>query len=436
MLRAIGVKSVRDLFASIPENLRHKGALDLPKPMSEQEAAAHLAELAGLNTPVTQLTSFLGGGAYDHYIPAVVDAVSSRGEFFTAYTPYQAETSQGTLQIIFEFQTMIASLTGLDAANASMYDGASALAEACAGAHFTNPKAKHLIVSAGVNPEYRETIKTYNCDLGMEIVLVPLVDGATDIEALKKALASKSAAAVAFQQPNFFGVIEDAAEITRLAHEAGALSIPAVDPITLGILAPPGEYGADIAVGEAHHFGNPLGFGGPHLGFFAVKKDFVRKMPGRLVGQTNDKNGKRGWVLTLQTREQHIRREKATSNICSNEALCAFRAMAYMSAVGKGGIRHLANLCLQKAHYAADKLAKIKGVELAYIKPFFREFALKLPIDAKDLNAKVAEHSYIAGLPLGRFSPQWKNLLLVACTEKHTKEDIDGLVSAVGGALC
>jgi glycine dehydrogenase subunit 1 len=433
MLETIGVESIDELFADIPGALRHKGPLGLPEPLSEMELVEHMAALAEKNTPATRLTSFLGAGTYDHYIPAVVDSASSRGEFFTAYTPYQAEASQGTLQTIFEFQTMIARLTGMDAANASMYDGASALAEACAMAHFLFPKKKRIVISGGVHPEYRETVETYLGTLDVELVTIPLDDGQTDIDKLKEKL--DETVAVVFQQPNFLGVIEDAQAIADAAHEAGALVIASVDPVSLGLLKPPGEYGADIVIGEGQPLGNPIAFGGPHLGFFAAKKKFVRKMPGRLVGQTVDKDGRRGWVLTLQTREQHIRREKATSNICTNQALCAFRAMAYLTAVGKEGFLKVANLCLQKAHYAAGKLAGLDGFELAFDGPFFREFAVRTPVPPEELNARLADKGFIPGLPLARFSDDWKDLLLVAVTEKHTKDAIDGLAEAIGGVL-
>jgi glycine dehydrogenase subunit 1 len=449
MLGAIGAKSIEELFQAIPAELRLKKLLNLPGPMSEFEVSAHIKALAGKNISTEQpirpghpggYVSFLGAGCYNHYIPAVVNHLAGRSEFYTSYTPYQAEASQGNLTAFFEYQTMVCELTGMEAANASVYDGATALAEAVLMSLAVTGKKK-VVVSKTIHPEYRQVLHTYLKDLPVrtgdspggnaEIIEVNYdKNGQTDLNLLQKVI-TPDIACVAIQNPNFFGIIEECNEISKLTHKEKALLIAVVNPISLGILKSPGEYNADIAVGEGQPLGNEMYFGGPHLGLFAAKMAYVRKMPGRLVGQTVDKDGKRGFVLTLSTREQHIRREKATSNICSNEALLALRAGIYLSAIGKQGIKKLANLCLQKAHYAADAIKSIKGYELVFNSPFFHEFVIRSPIKASILNQKLLAEGIIGGLDLEQFYPELKNTLLFCTTEVNSKSDIDRLVAVL-----
>jgi glycine dehydrogenase subunit 1 len=411
MLETIGVKSVEKLFDSVPKELRAKKKLKLPKTLSEQEAAALVKGLAGENLSSGAAAWFLGAGVYNHYIPAVVDHLAGRSEFYTAYTPYQPEASQGTLQAIFEYQTMMCELTGLDVCNASMYDGSTALVEAALMSMAIKERRK-VVVSGAIHPEYRQVVQSYLSDLSAELIEI-------DVDA--------QTACVALQSPNFFGIVEDCDAVSQAAHGAGALMISVSNPISLALLKPPAAYGADIAVGEGQPLGIPMSYGGPHLGIFVVKKDFLRKMPGRIVGQTADTEGKRGFVLTLSTREQHIRREKATSNICSNEALCALRATIYLTAMGKCGLKQVANLCLQNAHYAAEKIAAVRGYSLSYKGPFFNEFVVKCPKPAKDVFAELMKKKVVAGLPLSRFFPQRTNELLICTTELTSKKDIDRL---------
>ncbi len=452
MLSAIGVDDIEELFSDIPNELRLGREMDIPDGMSEQELTRYMKGLASKNAHVGTHTCFLGAGAYDHFIPSVVKHVISRSEFYTAYTPYQPEISQGTLQTIFEYQTMICSLTGLNVSNASMYDGATAVAEAALMAVRQTGRSR-VLVSKGLHPEYREVLKTYAEFVGFEVVEAELADGTTCIADLRKRLSSGSpdnvvsinnakgqidsvVAAVIIQNPNFFGAIEDMENATELAHQNGALSIACVDPISLSILKPPGEYGADIAAGDGQSLGNPLSFGGPHLGFLAAKKELVRKMPGRIVGQTTDHDGRRGYVLTLQAREQHIRREKAVSNICSNQALNALTATVYLSTMGKQGLKEVSKLCLSKAHYAFDKLIASGKFEKVNSAPFFKEFvirALDEPLSA--IIKRLLENGIIGGLELEQFYPEMKDCWLVAVTEKRTRDEIDTLVEiAAGGA--
>lgn len=429
MLADIGVNSIEELFADIPESVRLESELNIPKAMSELELIAHMREMAEKNINLNEYTCFLGAGAYDHYIPSVVSNLLSRQEFYTAYTPYQPEISQGTLQAIFEYQTMICSITGMDVSNASLYDGASALAEAAAMAYEAT-KRKEIIAIRSISPESRVVLSTYANYKGMSLVECGIKNGVADLQLLKEMI-SENTAAVLVQSPNFFGCIEDIKEISEIAHNNKSLLIVSCDPISLAILKAPGDIGADIVVGEGQPLGNPLGFGGPYLGFIAAKKEFTRRMPGRIVGQTVDKNGKRGFVLTLQTREQHIRREKATSNICSNQALNALAATIYLSVMGKKGFKKVAELSMHKAHYAYKKLIETRLFSPAFDSPFFKEFLLIYHGDVEKLNKHLLERKIIGGLSIEKYYPEFKGGYLVAVTEKRTKEDIDRLVSEV-----
>ncbi len=429
MLKAIGVKEFAELLTPIPEGLRLKGPLSLPEPLSEYEVTRLLAELARQNTTTGQAVCFLGGGAYDHFVPAAVGHITARPEFYTAYTPYQPEVSQGTLQAIYEYQSMVCMLTGMEASNASMYDGASALAEAALVA-FHHTQRREILVSRAVNPFYLETVRTYCHGQGIEVHLVDLEDGATEVENLK-GLISDQTAGVIVQHPNFYGCLEDVAQLAAIAHEAGALFITSNDPISLGLLQPPGSYGADIATGEGQPLGVPLSYGGPYLGIFATRQELVRRMPGRIAGQTVDAEGRTGYVLTYQTREQHIRREKATSNICTNQALVALAATVYLALMGKHGLRAVANLCLQKSHYLADEICQVPGFRLKFGRPFFKEFVVETPMPAEKIVEALSEKGIMAGLALGRFEAGMGNCLLVAVTEKRTKAEMDRFVAAL-----
>ncbi len=428
MLRTIGVDDIEKLLTDIPEEIRLKKELNLPPPLSEIELKKEILVLSEKNADLLHYTSFLGAGAYDHYIPSVVEHMVSRSEFYTAYTPYQAETSQGMLQSIYEFQSMICELTGMEAANASMYDGASATAEAAMMA-IRITKRKEILVSRALHPNYRMVLKTYLQGIGITIKEIPFKDGVTDLDALS---ISDNTAAVIIQQPNFFGCIEELSAISAIAKKFGALFIVSVDPISMGILKSPGELGADIVIGEGQSLGNSLSFGGPYLGLFATRKEHVRQMPGRLVGATVDAQEKRGYCLTLQTREQHIKRERATSNICTNQALCALAATVYLSVIGKEGLRKLAELCLQKAHYAQREITKIKGFSSPFTAPFFKEFVVKAPVSAEKILKGLLKEKIIGGLELGNYYPELKEHLLICVTEKRTREEIERLVALLG----
>jgi glycine dehydrogenase subunit 1 len=433
MLEVIGVESVEDLFSEIPESVRFKGRLNLPEPMAEQTLVKHMNRLAGKNASFDQYVSFLGAGVYEHYIPSVVNHVISRSEFYTAYTPYQPEISQGELQAIFEFQTMICELTGMDVANSSMYDGPTALAEAASMAVATTRKQK-VLVSRAVHPEARQILATNAKGLGYEIVEVPLSDGVTDLARLQE-WSDEETAAVIVQSPNFFGNIEDLASIEKIAHAHKGLLIVSANPLSLGLLKPPGEYGADIVVGDAQPLGIAASFGGPHCGYFATTKALMRRIPGRIVGQTVDEEGTRGFVLTLQAREQHIRRDKATSNICSNQALLALASAVYMSALGKQGMQEVARLNIQKANYAKERLSRVKGVEIAFHQPIFNEFVVKLSRPVGEVNQELLKESIIGGLDLGRFYSELEGHMLIAVTEVRTKEEIEKLAECLEGLL-
>ncbi|MEN6458100.1 MAG: aminomethyl-transferring glycine dehydrogenase subunit GcvPA [Thermoguttaceae bacterium] len=429
MLAAIGAKSTDELFAMIPPELRLGRDLCVQPGLGELELTAHLNELAAQNTPAAATASFLGAGSYDHFIPAVVDTISSRSEFYTAYTPYQAEASQGTLQAIFEYQTLTAQLTGMDVSNASLYDGGSAVAEAVLMAMHATGRTR-VVTAESVHPEYRQVLGTYLANLGVEVVTLETPDGAISVAELAAAVNDQTAC-VLVQHPNFFGCLEDVERAAEIAKKAGALFVVSVDPISLGLLKRPGDYGADIVVAEGQSLGNPMAFGGPYLGIMACREEHLRRMPGRLVGQTVDRDGRRCWVLTLQTREQHIRREKATSNICSNEGLYALRATVYLSLMGPAGMRSVAELCLQKAHYAAERLAGVPSLGLAFDRPTFKEFVVRVQgRSVDDLIEKARKQNVFAGVPLGRWYPKLSDCLLVAVTEKRTKEEIDRLVAA------
>jgi glycine dehydrogenase subunit 1 len=433
MLGIIGVSSIEDLLVRIPPKARLSRPLNLPAAVAEMDLVRQLRALAGLDASADDYACFIGAGSYDHAIPSPINHLISRGEFFTAYTPYQPEASQGTLRSIYEYQSMIAELTGMDVANASIYDGASSLAEAALMAHAVTGR-DGIVVTRGVNPLYRQVVETYGEGPGLKLRSAPLGAGATDLDALRKAVSERTAAVV-LQHPNFFGCLEDVAAAAEIAHGAGALLVVAANPMTLGLLAPPGALGADIVVGEGQGLGVPMTFGGPNLGVFATKQELVRRMPGRLVGATVDLDGQRGFVLTLQTREQHIRREKATSNICTNVALCALMATIYLAIMGKHGLRRVGELSLAKAHYAATELAKVPGVRLRFNAAFFNEFTLALPKSPERVVRRLLKDRILAGLPLKALDRQYKDCLLVAVTERRTREEIDAYARALAVAV-
>lgn len=424
MLARIGVQTVEDLFSCIPENVRLKGQLNIPGPLSEPEILEYFEERGRKNT-YDRYLSFLGGGAYDHFIPAVVDYLSNRGEFVTPYTPYQPEVSQGTLQVIFEFQTLICQLTGLDIANASLYDGATGAAEAVLMANRVKNK-KRLLVAANLNPQYRQVIYTYTRNLGLEVVEIPYDRmGRIDQKGLESALNSHTSVLLC-QSPNYFGVVEDLPALGQMAHRHDALlAVVVSEPLSLGLLEAPGKLGADIVTGEAQSFGLPLSYGGPYLGFMACKKEFVRQLPGRIAGQTVDAEGRRGFVLTLSTREQHIRREKATSNICTNQAHCALRATIYLETLGRQGLKRLAWINLQKAAYALDRLTAIPGVSRKFSGPVFNEFVLEFPLEWDKISPRLEEQGILGGLALGHDYQGLEKSALITITEKHSREKID-----------
>lgn len=427
MLAAVGAETIEDLFADIPKAVRYDGVLPMSERLGEPELLKHMRSLSDRNADFERYTSFLGAGLYDHHIPVVINHVISRSEFYTAYTPYQPEISQGELQAIFEFQSYICELTGMKVANASMYDGSTALAEAAALASGAT-KRKKIVISRAVHPEAREIVLTSAHGLDLEVVEVGIVNGVTDQEALAAAI-TEDTAAVLLQSPNFFGCIEDVKSIEPMVHEKKALLVLSVNPLSLGLLESPGVLGADIVVGDAQPLGIPASLGGPTCGFFAVSEPLMRRIPGRIVGQTVDQDGKRGFVLTLQAREQHIRREKATSNICSNQALLALCASVYMSTLGKAGMQEAALLNVRKSHYAAERAAQ-GSLSLAFSSPFFNEFVVKLPegTNIKELNSKLLGAGYIGGYDLGASYPELQGCMLIAVTERRTKEEIDQFI--------
>src|SRR4051795_1758808 len=429
MLDAIGVGSIDELFADVPEEVRLGRPLDIPGGLSEPEVYARLRDLAARNVSAEDEISFLGAGMYDHYVPALIDSILSRSEFLTPYTPYQPEISQGGLQVMFEYQTAISELTGLPVSNASVYEGPSALAAAAYLAKLHNKRTRFLI-SAGVHPHARQTLETTAAGWGTTVEEIPLADGVTQVPEL-----GDDVSAVLVQYPNFLGAVEDLQALTDAAHEAGALMIVLTDPLTLGVLKPPGEFGVDVAVGEGQTLGNRLDYGGPSFGFFAAQETYLRRMPGRIAGETTDVDGRRGFVLTLQTREQHIRREKATSNITTAQTLNALAAIVYLSWLGRRGIAEIGELMLQRTAYARRTLAELDGVEALHEQPVIREFAVRLDADVERVIERCAAAGVNPGYPLAHDYPEHADGLLVAITEQRSKADIDRLAEVLGEAV-
>jgi glycine dehydrogenase subunit 1 len=428
MLAAIGVSTIEELFRDIPQGVRYQRALDVPRALSEAELQRHMEELAAKN--VVSDVSFLGAGIYDHYVPAVVDAVLQRGEFLTAYTPYQPEMSQGVLQAIFEYQTAICELTGMDVSNASGYDGTTVAADACFVAKHATRRSK-IVITEATNPQVRQVVKTYAPGFGLEVVEVPHDGGTTDPDRIREA--AEGAAAVIFQQPNFFGCLEPAPELAAAANDAGAMPIAHVDPVSLGVLEAPGVYGCAMAIGEGQSAGNAMSYGGPHYGFLAARKEYIRRLPGRIVGETVDAAGERGYVLTLQTREQHIRREKATSNITTNQTLLALAGLVHLSLLGPQGLRELGETCMALTAYAKEQL-QTAGLELAFPeKATFKEVAVRTGRNARDAIKAARAKGVYPGYALGRDYAGLDDTLLIAFTEQRTVAEIDMLVEALAG---
>ncbi len=429
MLEVIGVNSIAELIAeSVPDEMRMKSPLDLPDGESESALFRKFSAWAGENESIQSKLNFMGGGSYDHYSPAAISSIISRSEYATAYTPYQAEVAQGTLQTIYEFQTLIARLMSMDAANASHYDGATALAEAVLMAVRKSRKAK-TIIPAGLNPNYKEVLKTYCHNINVEIIELSNSSGMIELSELKTHI--DGVGVLVLQQPNFFGLLEPAEQAASLAHEAGVIVVSSSNPVSLGLLKPPGDWGADIATAEGQSLGVPMSYGGPYLGIFAVKKPFLRQMPGRLVARANDKNGKDGFVLTLQTREQHIRREKATSNICTNQALVALSALVYLCLLGRNGLKRMALDSYRRAHYLSGELDRLPGCVVKYKGEFFNEFVIDLPRSAAEIQAELLKRDILAGPVLDRWYGGMENSLMIAVTEQRSREDLDRFVSAL-----
>ncbi len=431
MLAAIGAESLEELFQLVPESLRLRRPLEIPPALSEIELTQELTALAAKNRDATNMACFLGGGSYDHFIPAAVDALASRGEFYTSYTPYQPEVSQGNLQAMFEYQTLICQLTGLDVSNASLYDGGSAVAEAALMCMSVTKRYGQVVVPDSVHPEYRAILATYLESLATELVTIATKDGVLTVEQLQPHLNDETACVV-LQYPNFFGCLEDAEQLAAAVHASGAKVVISFDPIATGLLKRPGDLGADVAVAEGQSLGSPMAYGGPYLGIIACREEFVRRMPGRIAGETVDRHGRRCWVLTLQTREQHIRRDKATSNICSNQSLFALRASIYLSLLGPQGLKETAELCFHKSHYAEKLLAEQGRFVPAFDQPHFKEFVVR------DLEGNVPEaleacqqENILAGIPLGRWYPELADCLLIAVTEQRTRGQIEQLAKCL-----
>ena len=433
MLAKIGARSIEDLFEDIPASVRLDRPLELPDGMPEAAVYERMAELAARNASAETEITFLGAGMYDHYVPAIVDSITQRSEFLTPYTPYQPEISQGTLQAMFEFQTAISELTGLPVASAGLYEMPSSVASAGYLARNATGRERFL-VSRGLHPHAREALATYAAGFGAQIDEIPLVGGATDVAALEAAV-DERVAAVFLQQPNFLGAVEDLAALAPAAKRAGGLLVTTVDAPTLGILRPPGEFGTDVALGEGQPLGNRLDYGGPSFGFFCATEEQIRRMPGRIAGETEDVDGRRGFVLALQTREQHIRREKATNNICTAQALNALGAMVHLAWLGREGFRELGELLVRRTAYAREKLAAVEGVEPLHDAPVVREFALRLDAPVNAVLDRVADRGIAAGYPLGREYPEYENGLLVAITERRSPEQIDALAEALAAAV-
>jgi len=431
MLRTIGVSSLDALFQDVPKQHRYPD-LNLPEALTEMEVLSELRSISEANESVQDLVCFLGAGAYNHYIPAAVDSILQRGEFYTAYTPYQPEISQGTLQAIFDYQSLITALTGMEVSNASHYDGSTAVAEAVAMAYANfRGKRSRVVLSPSLNPQYRENVRTYNPSSPIEFVGDEAGANITaGPESLEKYI-DQNTALVIVQYPDFFGRVCDYKHLVTKAHEAGALVAVSVNPIALGLLTPPGDFGADIVVGEGQPLGIPLSYGGPYLGIFATRLEYVRKMAGRLVGETVDNRGQKAYVLTLTAREQHIRREKATSNICTNQGLMALAATIYMSLLGKNGMRQVSELCYHKAHYAAKSIASLKGFSLWSKEPFFNEFVVSCPAPVAEINARLLDEGILGGFDLGQYYPEMANHMLVAVTEMNSRQDIDWFVDVL-----
>ena len=428
MLRSVGARRVDDLFADIPSEVRLRRPLDLPPAMADPDLLAYMRTIAAHNVDCDRLACFLGAGAYDHFVPSTVPHLALKPEFLTAYTPYQAELMQGELQAIYEYQTMMCELLAMDIANASMYDGASATGEAAAMAADIT-KRREVLISTALHPEYRQVLRTYTSYLPIRVRELEAAEGGVTSPSAVREAVSGETAAVIVQSPNFFGCVEDGAALAAAAHEQGALLVVAIaEPISLGLLKPPGEYGADIVTGEGQPLGNALNYGGPYLGIMATREAFVRRMPGRLVGRTVDTAGRPGYVLTLQTREQHIRRAKATSNICTNEALNALIAAVYLATLGRRGIRDVAELNARKAHYTRERIAQVPGYSLPFQAPVFNEFVVRCPVPPAEVNKRLLEHGILGGLPLGRFYPQLSDCWLLCVTERRSREEIDQLI--------
>ena len=433
MLREIGVTGFDELIAAVPASLR-KFKMELPAAMSEPELQHELGAMAARNQPLDALTSFLGAGAYEHFIPSAIDHLVSRGELYTAYTPYQAEASQGTLQLLYEYQSLICRLTGMDVSNASLYDGGSAVGESAYLALNAHSKRSRIVVSGALHPEYRQVLKTYTAGMGTEIVELPTRDGFTDLDALAAAV-NENTAAVLLQSPNFFGCIEPMQRAGELIKPKGAWFVAVVNPLSLGSLRPPGEYGADFAVGEGQPLGIPVGYGGPYLGFLTSTRQLVHKISGRIVGRSVDTEGREAFCLTLQAREQHIRREKAASNICSNQSLMALRAAIFLMLLGKRGMREIAELNLRRSHQAAEAISRVPGFALKFPRaPFFNEFVVACPASAQTICDRMERDGILAGLPLGRFGAGMERDLLVCVTETKSTADIERLAESLGRA--
>ncbi len=435
MLGTVGVPAIEDLFEAIPADVRFP-ELNLPPALTEMEASAQMQALAARNLAPEPGKTFLGAGSYQHFVPATVGQITSRGEFYTAYTPYQPEVAQGTLQVIYEFQTMVAGLLGMEVANASIYDGATALAEGALVTVSSTRNRRKIVVAGTVHPSYREVLRTYLEGLPIELVELPIpADGfASAVEDVRAALEGDDLACLVVQYPNFFGGIEDVAALAEAAHEAGGMLVVSTYPVPLGLLTPPGELGADVVAAEGQALGVAQSYGGPYVGLLATRQKFIRQLPGRLAGMTTDSEGKRGFVLTLQTREQHIRREKATSNICTNQGLMATAATVYMSTLGPEGFREVANRCYQNAHYLADRIAALPGYRLALDTPFFHEFVVECPRPVAEVNAAVLDAGIVGGLDLGRLDPALDRHMLVCATEVHDRAALDRFVEALPAA--